>query len=54
MVHFALNWGFWYAVFFLLGGHALAVTLFGSAGVWALGVRTFNYEGHGKGSDRRA
>ena len=53
VAHFALSWGFWYAVFFLLGGHALAVALFGSAGVWALGVRTFNYEGHGKGSDRR-
>lgn len=48
-----LNWAFWYAVFFLIGGHALACTLFGSAGVWAVGVRTFNYEGHGKGKDKR-
>jgi fatty-acid desaturase len=48
-----LNWGFWYAVFYLIGGHALACTLFGAAGFWAVGVRTFNYEGHGKGEDKR-
>ncbi|MHA4741778.1 fatty acid desaturase [Dyadobacter sp. MSC1_007] len=46
-----LNWSFWYLVFFLLGGHALACTLFGAAGFWAVGVRTFNYEGHGKGKN---
>lgn len=45
-----LNWSFWYLVFFLLGGNALACTLFGAAGFWAVGVRTFNFEGHGKGS----
>jgi len=44
-----LNWSFWYLVFYFLGGHALACTLFGAAGFWAVGVRTFNYEGHGKG-----
>lgn len=48
-----LSWSFWYLVFFLIGGHALACTLFGAAGIWAVGVRTFNYEGHGKGKDRR-
>lgn len=48
-----LNWGFWYAVFFLIGGNALACTLFGAACFWAVGVRTFNYEGHGKGEDKR-
>jgi fatty-acid desaturase len=47
------SWGFWYLVFFLIGGHGLACTLFGAAGVWAVGVRTFNYEGHGKGQDKR-
>jgi sn-1 stearoyl-lipid 9-desaturase len=46
-----LNWSFWYLVFFLVGGHALACTLFGAAGFWAVGVRTFNYEGHGKGKN---
>jgi stearoyl-CoA desaturase (delta-9 desaturase) len=48
-----LNWGFWYGVFYLVGGHPLAFALFGSAFVWAVGVRTFNYEGHGKGKDKR-
>lgn len=48
-----LNWAFWYTAFFLLGGHALAFALFGGAFVWAVGVRTFNYEGHGKGVDQR-
>ena len=48
-----LNWSFWYLVFYLAGGHALACTLFGAAGFWAVGVRTFNFEGHGKGADRQ-
>lgn len=48
-----LNWGFWYGIFYLAGGHGLACALFGSAFVWAVGVRTFNYEGHGKGDDKR-
>ncbi len=52
-LHFALNWAAWYGIFFLLGGHALATAMFGAAGIWAIGVRTFNYEGHGRGRDRR-
>jgi sn-1 stearoyl-lipid 9-desaturase len=48
-----LNWAFWYLAFYLLGGNALACTLFGAAGFWAVGVRTFNYEGHGKGKDKQ-
>lgn len=51
--HYLLNWTFWYLAFYWLGGHALATALFGAAGVWAIGVRTFNYEGHGRGKDRR-
>jgi stearoyl-CoA desaturase (delta-9 desaturase) len=51
--HYALNWAFWYAAFFLLGGHALALALFGSSAIWAVGVRTFNFAGHGSGRDRR-
>lgn len=47
-----LNWAFWGMVFYLMGGPALLFALFGSAGFWALGVRTFNYEGHGKGKDK--
>jgi sn-1 stearoyl-lipid 9-desaturase len=48
-----LNWVFWYTVCYLIGGHALGITIFGSAFFWAVGVRTFNYEGHGKGEDKR-
>ncbi len=47
-----LNWAFWFGVFYLIGGFALAVTLFGSAAFWAVGVRTFNYEGHAKGKQK--
>jgi sn-1 stearoyl-lipid 9-desaturase len=53
VLHYALNWAFWYAVFFAIGGHALALALFGSAHVWAMGVRTFNFGGHGGGKDLR-
>ncbi|MDF2431681.1 MAG: hypothetical protein JWP44_1312 [Mucilaginibacter sp.] len=48
-----LNWSFWYLVFYLIGGNALACTLFGAAGFWAVGVRTFNYDGHAKGKDKQ-
>jgi len=48
-----LNWGFWFILLYLLGGFGLVCAIFGSAGVWAVGVRTFNYEGHGKGDDKR-
>ncbi|MBK0380996.1 fatty acid desaturase [Mucilaginibacter segetis] len=48
-----LNWSFWFAVFYFTGGMALACAIFGAAGVWAVGVRTFNFEGHGKGEDKR-
>jgi stearoyl-CoA desaturase (delta-9 desaturase) len=51
LLHWFLNWGFWYLVFYLIGGHPLAFALFGGACFWAVGVRTFNYEGHGKGKD---
>jgi len=51
--HFLLNWVFWYGTFYFIGGHALATAIFGWASIWAFGVRTFNYEGHGRGKDRR-
>lgn len=51
--HYLVNWGVWYGIFYLMGGHALATAIFGSAAVWGIGVRTFNYEGHGRGKDRR-
>lgn len=50
---FILNWAFWYSTFYLLGGHMLATAIFGMSGVWAFGVRTFNYDGHGRGKDQR-
>ncbi len=46
-----INWAFWYGAFYLLGGHALACSLFAAAGIWGVGVRTFNYDGHGHGKD---
>jgi sn-1 stearoyl-lipid 9-desaturase len=51
--HYLVNWSFWYGTFFLIGGHALATAIFGASAVWAFGVRTFNYDGHGQGRDRR-
>ena len=53
IIHWLLNWCFWYGAFYLIGGHGLATACFGGAFVWAVGVRTFNYEGHGKGKDMR-
>lgn len=53
VAHYALNWAFWFGTFYLIGGPALATALFGWAGVWAMGIRTFNYDGHGGGKDRR-
>lgn len=50
----ALNWAFWYGMFFLLGGHGLACALFGAAMLWSVGVRNFNYTSHGKGRQRHA
>ena len=49
----ALNWTFWFGVFYLMGGYALVMAMFGSAGVWVIGVRTFNFDGHGGGKDKR-
>ena len=48
-----INWSFWFGICYLIGGFALACTVFGAAAFWAVGVRTFNYEGHGKGEDKR-
>jgi len=44
-----LNWAFWYGAFYLMGGHALATAMFSAAMIWFVGVRAFNYTGHGKG-----
>lgn len=44
-----LNWSFWYVLLFMIGGHALACAIFSAAMLWFVGVRAFNYTGHGKG-----
>lgn len=44
-----LNWVFWYALLYLVGGHPLACALFSAAMLWFLIVRAFNYTGHAKG-----
>lgn len=53
LLHYICNWTLWYGIFYLVGGHALATAIFGWAGVWAMGVRMFNFDGHGRGKDRR-
>lgn len=53
VLSYLLNWSFWYGVFFLLGGHALSTAIFGLSAVWAFGVRTFNYDGHGRGKNQQ-
>jgi fatty-acid desaturase len=53
VAHYVVNWACWYGIFYLIGGTALATALFGAAGVWAIGIRTYNFEGHGGGKDRR-
>jgi sn-1 stearoyl-lipid 9-desaturase len=52
-LHYLLNWAFWYAVFFLVGGHPLATGLFFGAGMWSMGMRAHNYDLHAGGKDRR-
>ena len=51
--HYVLNWAGWYAIFYALGGHALATGLFGWAFIWAVGIRAHNYDLHAGGKDRR-
>lgn len=53
ILHYLLNWAFWYGAFYLLGGHALATALFGWAAVWAIGIRAHNYDLHAGGQDKR-
>ena len=53
VITWVLNWDFWIGAFYLMGGIGLVCAMFGGAAIWAVGVRTFNYEGHGKGTDMR-
>jgi fatty-acid desaturase len=48
-----ISLSFWYTVFYLIGGQSLACALMSGACFWALGVRTFNFNGHGGGKDKR-
>lgn len=43
------NWGFWFSIFFLIGGFALVACMFSAAMFWFIIVRAFNYTGHGSG-----
>jgi len=47
-----INWAFWFAVFFLIGGAALACAIFTAALLWFTFVRAFNYTGHGRGQKK--
>jgi fatty-acid desaturase len=51
--HYVVNWGMWFGIFYLIGGAPLALAIFGMSAVWAFGVRTFNFDGHGGGKDKR-
>ncbi len=48
-----VNWSFWYGTFYLIGGHSLSLAMLIGALLWAVMVRTFNYQGHGMGKDMR-
>jgi sn-1 stearoyl-lipid 9-desaturase len=60
MISWVLNWSFWGLAFFFLGeaigvtggGMAMVCAVFGGTFVWSVGIRTFNYEGHGKGAGK--
>ena len=48
-----INWLCWFMIMYAIGGVSLAVALFGWAAIWTVGIRTFNYDGHGGGKDKR-
>ena len=52
-LHYFLNWAAHGVALYWIGGLPLAFAIFGMAGVWAFGVRTYNFDGHGRGKDRR-
>jgi stearoyl-CoA desaturase (delta-9 desaturase) len=47
-----VNWAFWFSAFMLIGGPGLVCAMFGAAMIWYVGVRAFNYTGHGKGEEK--
>lgn len=60
MITWILNWSFWATAFYFIGeaiglkdgGFALVCAMFAGTFVWSIGIRTFNYEGHGKGAGK--
>ena len=48
----AVNWIFWFSVFFFIGGPALSCAVFSAALLWFTFIRAFNYTGHGGGKDK--
>ena len=47
-----LNWSFWFALSYFIGGFGITCALFSGAMFWFVFVRAFNYTGHGKGKDK--
>jgi fatty-acid desaturase len=47
-----VNWAVWYGIFYVIGGNALACTLFSAVLFWTVFVRAFNYTGHGMGKKK--
>jgi stearoyl-CoA desaturase (delta-9 desaturase) len=62
LTSWVLNWSFWITVFYLfgefvmssVGGWNMILACLAGTFVWAVGIRTFNYEGHGKGKGEKA
>jgi stearoyl-CoA desaturase (delta-9 desaturase) len=60
LLNWVLNWSFWAAVFYFVGqftgfgGVNMLIACFSGTFVWAVGIRTFNFEGHGKGKGEKA
>jgi fatty-acid desaturase len=53
VLHFLLNWAMWGTILYFLGGWPLVFAIFGWTEIWAVGIRTYNYSGHGGGKDLR-
>jgi len=45
------NWMSHYAIYYMIGGHCLAVTCFAATAFWMMGIRTFNYDSHSQGEE---
>ncbi|MGE3756331.1 MAG: fatty acid desaturase [Pseudobdellovibrionaceae bacterium] len=53
VAHVVLNWSFWFGVFYFVGGGlALPMAIFGLSSVWAFRIRSINYLVHGGGETK--